>query len=92
MNCAPFRSFAGIKSTEQLTNVRALVQNRFVIVETLSNSKASTSNQLKFPLIWLRDNCQCSECFHASSMSRTIDWTTFDFMRAKPKTVSVSIS
>lgn len=38
-------------------------------------------NQLKFefPLIWLRDNCQCIECFHPPTYTRTIDWNNFDF-------------
>lgn len=34
--------------------------------------------QLKFPAIWLRDNCQCSECFHKDSNSRTIIWNDFN--------------
>lgn len=31
----------------------------------------------KYPLVWLRDNCQCSNCFHENSRSRTIDWEKF---------------
>ncbi|XP_058453202.1 gamma-butyrobetaine dioxygenase-like [Malaya genurostris] len=30
-----------------------------------------------FPLVWLRDNCQCSECFHAKSYSRILNWELF---------------
>lgn len=37
------------------------------------------SEELKFPLVWLRDNCQCSQCFHTVSNSRTIDAEKFDF-------------
>lgn len=33
---------------------------------------------LKFPSVWLRDNCQCEKCFHSSAKSRTIDWRDFD--------------
>lgn len=44
---------------------------------------------LKFPSIWLRDNCQCSECFHVGSTSRTIDWEKFD-VTVSPKEVWVS--
>lgn len=33
---------------------------------------------LKYPVIWLRDNCQCNECFHSESTSRTIDWSKFN--------------
>lgn len=32
----------------------------------------------EFPLVWLRDNCQCPECFHAGSYSRVHDWERFD--------------
>ncbi|XP_046611402.1 gamma-butyrobetaine dioxygenase-like [Neodiprion virginianus] len=37
------------------------------------------NNTLKFPTIWLRDNCQCPACFQRHSQSRTIDWGKFDF-------------
>ena len=33
--------------------------------------------QFKYPLIWLRDNCQCDKCFHKKSSSRTINWEKF---------------
>lgn len=92
INCLSLRSFGGVSATTQSHSVRALVQNRFVIVETMSKHDATQGNQLRFPLVWLRDNCQCGECFHAFSMSRTIDWTTFDFTKAQPKKVSVSNS
>ncbi|XP_055644120.1 gamma-butyrobetaine dioxygenase-like [Toxorhynchites rutilus septentrionalis] len=35
-------------------------------------------NRYKFPLVWLRDNCQCSECFHPGSHSRILNWESFD--------------
>lgn len=35
--------------------------------------------RFEFPIIWLRDNCQCSECFHTQTFTRTIDWNTFNF-------------
>ncbi|XP_055550549.1 gamma-butyrobetaine dioxygenase-like [Wyeomyia smithii] len=34
--------------------------------------------RLEFPLVWLRDNCQCTKCFHPKSNSRIIDWELFD--------------
>ncbi|KAG7310302.1 hypothetical protein JYU34_003057 [Plutella xylostella] len=34
--------------------------------------------RLKFPAVWLRDNCQCAQCYHPSARSRTIDWATFN--------------
>jgi hypothetical protein len=42
----------------------------------------------QFPYVWLRDNCQCSSCFHNDSNSRTIDWETFD-VNVYPKSVKV---
>ncbi|XP_037035014.1 gamma-butyrobetaine dioxygenase-like isoform X1 [Bradysia coprophila] len=36
------------------------------------------SKSLKYPIVWLRDNCQCKECFHGGSMSRIIDWSKFN--------------
>lgn len=33
---------------------------------------------LKFPFVWLRENCQCEKCFHPSAKSRTIDWSNFN--------------
>lgn len=71
-------------------NAKLTSDERFVIVDVNKTGISSSEKQLKYPLIWLRDNCQCSECFHASSKSRTINWTSFDFNNAKPKNLSVS--
>ncbi|TDG42048.1 hypothetical protein AWZ03_011532 [Drosophila navojoa] len=30
--------------------------------------------RLKYPSIWLRDNCQCPECFHAETRARKSHW------------------
>lgn len=29
---------------------------------------------LKYPSVWLRDNCQCSECFHGATRARKSHW------------------
>ncbi|KAH8245442.1 hypothetical protein KR032_010458 [Drosophila birchii] len=29
---------------------------------------------LKYPQVWLRDNCQCPECFHAATRARKSHW------------------
>lgn len=35
--------------------------------------------ELKFPGIWLRDNCMCDQCFHKDSLSRKpLRWSNFD--------------
>lgn len=41
---------------------------------------------LKFPHIWLRDNCQCEQCFHSSAKSRILDWSKFN-LNSKPTEV-----
>ncbi|XP_041975210.1 gamma-butyrobetaine dioxygenase-like [Aricia agestis] len=41
---------------------------------------------LKFPYVWLRDNCQCAECFHPTAKSRVVDWAKFN-LDSKPKDV-----
>lgn len=64
--------------------------DRYMIVDVNRNNNSSKCEKLKYPLIWLRDNCQCSNCFHSQSKSRTIDWTKFDFKDAQPKSISVS--
>uniref|UniRef100_A0A336MZN0 CSON007050 protein n=1 Tax=Culicoides sonorensis TaxID=179676 RepID=A0A336MZN0_CULSO len=45
--------------------------SQYLILE--ENDKKS----YEYPLIWLRDNCQCSKCFHKTSSSRTINWEKF---------------
>lgn len=32
----------------------------------------------EFPLLWLRDNCQCSQCCHSEVNRRILDWSTFE--------------
>lgn len=71
-----------------LSDIRAFVENRFITIETKSSTKRE---HLKYPLIWLRDNCQCDKCFHETSSSRTIHWETFSFDDAKVKSFSVSL-
>ncbi|XP_068626489.1 gamma-butyrobetaine dioxygenase [Battus philenor] len=42
---------------------------------------------LKFPYVWLRDNCKCEKCFHPTAKSRILDWSKFD-INAKPKDIT----
>ena len=45
---------------------------------------------LRYPAIWLRDNCLCEECFHADSLSRKpMRWNNFD---TKVKVLDVKVS
>lgn len=63
---------------------------RYVIVDVNKTENTGKNEQHKYPLIWLRDNCQCTSCFDAPTKSRIIDWTKFDFKNAQPKHISVS--
>lgn len=40
----------------------------------------------RYPFVWLRDCCQCSECFHPVAKSRRTDLKDLD-LNARPKTV-----
>lgn len=73
-------------------SAKTSIDHRYMIVDINKNENASNSEQLKYPLIWLRDNCQCSNCFHAQTKSRIIDWTKFNFENALPKSITVSYS
>lgn len=66
--------------------IRAFADSEFAFVES---SQGQTKEEQKYPLIWLRDNCQCSECFHPGASSRMIDWAKFSFDNAKLKAVDV---
>lgn len=49
------------------------------------------SNSMIFPGIWLRDNCQCAQCFHRDSLSRKpLRWNNFD-TKVKVRDVTVSV-
>lgn len=63
---------------------------RYMIIDVNRSERAAAIEQLKYPLIWLRDNCQCSNCFNATAKSRTIDWSKFDIKSANPKSITVS--
>lgn len=63
---------------------------RYVTVDVNCTKNTTKNEQLKYPLIWLRDNCQCSHCFDPQTRSRMHDWTTFDFKNAQPQNIAVS--
>ena len=49
----------------------------------LSYQRAADQQQSSFPYVWLRDNCQCENCFHLQSLARKINCETFD-VNAEP--------
>lgn len=46
--------------------------------------------RFEFPLVWLRDNCRCSECFHPGSHSRILNWELFDVDGVEVKECAVA--
>lgn len=87
-----FISSVSYKTTSSSVAEAAKIDGRFMIIDVKNEEKSTgKSDQLKYPLLWLRDNCQCSSCFHEQTKSRTIDWAKFDLNNAQPKTVSVDI-
>lgn len=47
----------------------SLTEGNVVVVQ-----QPNGGEPLQFPSIWLRDNCQCSACFHDNTKSRQINW------------------
>ena len=45
---------------------------------------------MSYPFVWLRDCCQCEDCFHPDSKARMILLEDLD-LDVKPKTVNVSM-
>lgn len=75
-----------------LTQVKVFsdADSKVVILSGVSaESIKSSTIDIKYPAIWLRDNCQCDQCYHKGSNSRTVDWRQFD-VNVKPDKVWVS--
>lgn len=45
---------------------------------------------MKFPVTWLRDNCQCPKCFHSGTTSRILDWQEANVVNSLPTEINVS--
>lgn len=69
--------------------VKTSADRRYMLIDVNKSEKPAATEQLKYPLIWLRDNCQCSSCFNALAKSRTINWAKFDIKSANPKSITV---
>ena len=69
------------------------------VLSVQSAHKADTSRMLnvtwnndtvsRYPFVYLRDNCQCSECFHESSLQRSFDTIGKLNMEIQPDRVDV---
>ena len=62
--------FIRVKATMSIE--KKIEKNCLVLVQL------ETHKSYEFPIIWLRDNCQCQECFDKVTYSRKIDWETFN--------------
>ncbi|KAI8120382.1 hypothetical protein FF38_00992 [Lucilia cuprina] len=51
-----------------------LINDGKLIIVRETEGRAVDRREMKFPTVWLRDNCQCSECFHDTTKSRKINW------------------
>lgn len=54
----------------------------------LSIENKRTDQKYQFPYVWLRDNCQCPQCFNAISKSRIMDLKTN--LKVKPIHVEIT--
>lgn len=61
------------------------IENNVLLLVQLETQKS-----FEFPIIWLRDNCQCHECFDEVTSCRTIDWETFNLNQSSWRDIKVS--
>lgn len=91
-----FRRFPDRRSQSTISSATSSIQRytsfrdqQFIVLRPDIESNVVHSEH-RFPVLWLRDNCQCTECFHSHSTSRIHDWTRFD-VDVQPKEISVCI-
>lgn len=82
---------SGVVQRSLTTKVQSDKQQEFTV--KVNDAKKTIvlvdgSDAFEYPFVWLRDNCQCSECFHETSLSRIINWEKFD-LSVSPKNVEV---
>lgn len=77
------KSVPNISCIKQIHNNKVLHKNKtddFIDLVIRGES-------LQFPYVWLRENCQCEQCYHTTAQSRILDWSKFD-LNVKPQDVS----
>lgn len=78
-------------STLKQVKVFSDADSKVVVLSGVSAKPTNSSTtDIKYPAIWLRDNCQCDQCYHKGSNSRTVDWCHFD-VNVRPDNVWVSL-
>lgn len=60
------------------------IENNVLVLVELETNKS-----FKFPIIWLRDNCQCHECFDKVTSCRKIDWEFFNLSQGSLREATV---
>lgn len=80
-----------VNSQVKASKVQITEDKRFIIlsIERSNGTKPAQNDQFKYPMIWLRDNCQCRECYNPIMKSRTQDWAKFN-INCAPKQLTVS--
>lgn len=59
------------------------------LTSTSSSPSSSSSSPSSFPLIWLRDNCRCPQCFNPDAKSRQVPFKNLDANSVRLNTVSL---
>ena len=76
--------------TTRKLNTEAIKSERLAAIanEDVLELRWENGDLSKYPHIFLRDNCQCENCYHSSIKQRLID-TVFDVdLNVKPKSIS----
>lgn len=58
-----------------------MIENKKINVSTNNEDIFSVNingDTFKYPFVWLRDNCQCDQCFHTTAKSRILEWRKFN--------------
>ena len=67
------------KQWQAQRSLSATLQPNEQLVVISEQENTVGDKNLKFPGIWLRDNCLCDQCFHRDSLSRKpLRWNNFD--------------
>ncbi|XP_067635159.1 gamma-butyrobetaine dioxygenase [Eurosta solidaginis] len=67
-----------LQQMQRRTLKASIETGKYILVQRDQIENSSSNKTMKFPSVWLRDNCCCDQCFHQSSKSRRINWDHFD--------------
>lgn len=80
-----------VNNNHRLIDLKVNEHKQSIVLSEIGDESVFVNENVDhdFPLVWLRDNCQCDKCFHSHSTSRTIDWETFN---VTPYTENVQVA